>query len=403
MHVPTQFPDSTGGSGELVTSHADPVAETSESDAGTPLTVKSISQMNPVSDADGPAVAPEPPIEQSDLASPVSAPAASGGMNFWNTILIAGLLIAGTLVLASSLRADEDTETNESKPQEQSVARTAKSSAFGRTGTRDNAGELVGTETTITQPAIEPSRVAGSFADIVNLTSEVVIREVARTNVTPSSLVSPNEWFGRDWLERHPIPGPGQTVIREPAAELVSQLTSSPAIPAEHAPKAPVPETPRKPVFLMESQIAEALADIQPSNDQPAKPGPQTVDRIPESHVAENPNPVQAADDEPASAVPATGFTELEDLLQNRLPIDLCEARLPLRIALFGRPAGPRRLRIDAAHTTLPAPHMNRSAERKREEAVTVSDALPAAEEQSTGALGSLDRALHQLQERTDS
>ena len=51
-------------------------------------------------------------------------------------------------------------------------------------------------------------------------------------------------------------------------------------------------------------------------------------------------------------------FSDLEDLLQNRLPIDLCETQLPLRVALFGKPAGPRRLRIDAAHTAIPAPHM---------------------------------------------
>ena len=59
-------------------------------------------------------------------------------------------------------------------------------------------------------------------------------------------------------------------------------------------------------------------------------------------------------------------FSDLEDLLQNRLPIDVKKSDLPLRITLFGKPAGPCRLRIDAAHTETAPPHMMTSARQKQ-------------------------------------
>ena len=68
-------------------------------------------------------------------------------------------------------------------------------------------------------------------------------------------------------------------------------------------------------------------------------------------------------------------FGDLEDLIQNRLPFDMKPADLPLRIALFGKPAGPRRLRIDAAHTQTAPPHIMTSArqEHKSKPAATTS------------------------------
>ena len=60
-------------------------------------------------------------------------------------------------------------------------------------------------------------------------------------------------------------------------------------------------------------------------------------------------------------------FSDLEELLQNRLPIDITQADLPLRIALFGNPAGPRRLRVDAAHPQVATPHMMTSARKKQQ------------------------------------
>jgi hypothetical protein len=100
----------------------------------------------------------------------------------------------------------------------------------------------------------------------------------------------------------------------------------------------------------------------------------------------------------------STEFSDLEDLLQDRLPIDLCEAQLPLRINLFGRPAGPRRLRIDAAHPTLTGPHTHLNADRRQDDRISAT----AAKTESRRIDGlvadeGLDRAFNSLQERTNS
>ena len=79
--------------------------------------------------------------------------------------------------------------------------------------------------------------------------------------------------------------------------------------------------------------------------------------------------PQTIPDQEDIMAHPPTTQAEtqyLEDLIQNRLPMELSEAQLPLKIALFGKPEGPRRLRIDAAHSTIAPPHMASAATRSK-------------------------------------
>jgi len=87
---------------------------------------------------------------------------------------------------------------------------------------------------------------------------------------------------------------------------------------------------------------------------------------------------------------------DLEDLIQNRLPVQLCQADLPLRVTLFGRPAGPRRLRIDNAHKELAAPHFaagSRAHSQPLQKVNTVeSDSSDEGRDQA-----SLDRALNSL------
>jgi hypothetical protein len=62
-------------------------------------------------------------------------------------------------------------------------------------------------------------------------------------------------------------------------------------------------------------------------------------------------------------------MSDLEDLLQNRLPIDLCEAQSCLcELHCLELLTGPRRLRIDAAHKTVPPPHVNLTADKRREQ-----------------------------------
>ncbi|MEO2026353.1 MAG: hypothetical protein ABGZ23_10800 [Fuerstiella sp.] len=106
-------------------------------------------------------------------------------------------------------------------------------------------------------------------------------------------------------------------------------------------------------------------------------------------------------------------FSDLEDLLQNRLPFDIKQADLPLRIALFGSPAGPRRLRVDAAHTQTAPPHIMTSArqEQKSRPAATtasVSDRddagnQPAADTAANADHDRFDHALDFLEEQSES
>ena len=108
-----------------------------------------------------------------------------------------------------------------------------------------------------------------------------------------------------------------------------------------------------------------------------------------------------------AEAVPQTQLSDndLEDLIQNRIPVELTTAQLPLRVNLFGEPAGPKRLRIDAAHTEIAPPHMMKKAPAGRSTkpvAATVKSPEGATSGSTGDALGHLDRALNYLEEQTD-
>lgn len=72
----------------------------------------------------------------------------------------------------------------------------------------------------------------------------------------------------------------------------------------------------------------------------------------------------------------------LEDLIQNRLPMELSDAQLPLKINLFGKPEGPRRLRIDAAHSTIAPPHMARAARQTKRREPAVATAVEKSQQQ---------------------
>jgi len=96
-----------------------------------------------------------------------------------------------------------------------------------------------------------------------------------------------------------------------------------------------------------------------------------------------------------------SGTDELEDLIQNRLPIQLQQTELPLKVTLFGRPAGPQRLRVDADHTELAAPHFaagSRSGNQTRE-----ADRTAATSKSVTGEIAALDRALTALHGQNNS
>lgn len=106
-------------------------------------------------------------------------------------------------------------------------------------------------------------------------------------------------------------------------------------------------------------------------------------------------------------------FRDLEELLHNRMPVDIRQADLPLHIALFGNAAGPRRLRIDAAHTQVAASHILTSARQKRKPMPTTVAASgpeidvtgsPSADTAASNAdYERFDRALDLLEGQSDS
>ena len=361
----------------------------------TAIPLRTVSQANPQSSITAMESAPEAPIEVPIPDESVNAPYASS-IGAWNVIFIGGLLLAGTLILASSLRADDENVAELDTTEHRNGQEFSNSSAvFPQTPLQlkrvpieaVNIEELEGKQSNRTAAFVQ--RHSATFSEL----------PAASLSGVGSSPVANHEWFGGDWrvvqqgTQATEMPGTttwlaeGETKKSE-ASVLTSQTTPSPGYLMEAFVADSLNETKLSAVELTPSETT-LVASTTPDTDPSCASLPTDVKKIaPTSKlVRETPK----------------DFTDLEDLLQNRLPIDLCETRLPLRISLFGRPAGPRRLRIDAAHSKLAGPHMNMSGERKREEPVSVSAAKPASEDLSPEAAGSLDRALHFLQDRTES
>ncbi len=127
---------------------------------------------------------------------------------------------------------------------------------------------------------------------------------------------------------------------------------------------------------------------------------PSVIDELADARAARSRPVTEASQVEEVTPEPTSD--DLEDLIQNRVPMDLTQAQLPLRVTLFGRPAGPRRLRIDAAHTQIAAPNFAAGSRAHRDSTVH-------AESASTGSAppvdesASLDRALNSLHEQDHS
>ncbi len=140
----------------------------------------------------------------------------------------------------------------------------------------------------------------------------------------------------------------------------------------------------------------EVASEVEPIAERRPEPV-SIIDPVPQiltSGVTES--AATHADEAMPSVVEAAD--DLEDLIQNRLPVQLCEADLPLRVTLFGRPAGPRRLRVDNAHSDLAAPHFS-SGSRARNQSlqkveIAESDSGDQVRDQDQA---SLDRALNSL------
>lgn len=283
------------------------------------------------------------PIAPQEMQMGAVTNSASNTFNPWNLVFIGGLMLAGTLILAGTLKPEPDDNTGFSK------AAARATDAVASTGRQKKP---------VASSWLKSTAMADSPAAAEDVAVKLMI-PADSMNEAAKSLVSSHEWFSRDWQEF--------------STDRTGEV-QAPAIPA-------------------------------------ASSGADDRTHIPHSEVAEpaiqNKNDVWDRTSTEGAAVDVSSFPELEDLLQNRLPIDLCETQLPLRVTLFGRPAGPRRLRIDAAHSAIPTPHINTTAGKRREQSVaaTVAASSPVQASQSQAdaeASSGLDSALHFLQERTE-
>ena len=397
---------------------AEDAAQNSHSEtqqSASEITVRSVSQAAAVPADPAENIAPTAPLEIAvPLEAARQAPAASMGL--WNILFIGGLLVAGSMILLGSLRSEDE--------------------EFGSDSATTRSGAISGNAANSVAPMVSPSIEPMTMLDPVVPEKKIItpVRTPVRTTVISAEvpvkpvLVSENlpsatetqAWFGGDW--RNPTSKASvASMASEQAAACDSVIV---AAGIDHLGQVDSPS-----IYLMEKMVVESLSDSKAARPvkmaesiaaeqaaAPVAPAAKPIPAIPKV-VAVEPEmpssvPIRPMASESAGNV-AKGLSDLEDLLQNRLPIDLCQVELPLRVSLFGRPAGPRRLRIDAAHSRVPAPHMNMSSERRRDEAVTVSAQrsafeMPSQEEQagekkSAATSASLDRALHYLQDRTDT
>ena len=386
---------------------AEPVDDAAlESHSETELTVRSVSQAAAVPFAPAENIAPPAPVE---IAVPLEAarqvPAASMGL--WNILFIGGLLVAGSMILIGSLRTEDENLSSEGSAMHYPA----------------NSGNVVKNFAAPVSSSIDPATAPVPSVPEKKITATAPTEVPATPILTSENLPGATEtqaWFGGDWRSTQ-ASASVSSMLSEQAATCDSVIV---AAGIDHRGQVDSPS-----IYLMEKMVVESLSDSKSAH--PVMMAESVAVEHSAASVAPTKKPIApipaavAGEAEMLSSVPnrpvvsesvvngAKDLSDLEDLLQNRLPIDLCQVELPLRVSLFGRPAGPRRLRIDAAHSRVPAPHMNMSSERRRDESVTVSAQrsafeMPLQEEQagekkSAATSASLDRALHYLQDRTDT
>lgn len=286
-----------------------------------------------------PAAAEDAAMSPELLAAVAPTAAEEAVSPIWNGVFICGLLGSLTLILTGWLKTRHENR----RMQEQST---------------EAAKTLQTPQEIKPAPSMDTSwRTVHEIPSSSFMTGDLTAEELPMTAADLSGisglnksaadrLVDDQEWIGSDWRPED----------RSDVVPLQSPAASAPPVPV--APKPPVPAAPPM--------------DIPVTHPQPA--------------AEPEPSPIEAAD-------------VLEDLIQNRIPMQLQQADLPMRVTLFGRPAGPRRLRIDAAHTQIAPPKF---AAGNRAGRGASAAARAGAVTSGTGAdeAASLDRALNSLHEQ---
>ena len=319
-------------------------------------------------------VAPNAPLEAQ--LGPVASSTASA-FNPWNLVFIGGLLLAGTLILAGTLKPEPDDNSKFSTAA--SVTPISNATRCSPTAAPPTKFSELRQQLGIGTPILHPAAKTTAIEPAIQMAVPVQ---------TSKPLIAEHEWFSGD------CHGPVVSSTRE------SQVESS---IADQAPASLLADTldaaieSHTNIIAAEPPVQETTSPAVTTAEHPAVISGSVRSGKKHQETMFEVKAVNTVEEDEQS------FSDLEDLLQNRLPIDLCETQLPLRVGLFGKPAGPRRLRIDAAHSAVPAPHMNLSPEKRREQPVATTSAASAHAPTAAGSSGGLDRALHFLQERTES
>ena len=225
----------------------------------------------------------------------------------------------------------------------------------------------------------------------------------AASQPAASQLVAPTEWFGEDWrkpIVEEPEETPAKTTAETNADTIadtiadVSALTPDEASVSDIAPASDVAASQAAPEAMpVEDDIDDT--EIEVLRQRQAAPPAEVLASFPQPEVPGYSEPQPVSQER----------QDVEDLIENRIPVNLQQASLPLNVSLYGKPSGPKRLRIDAAHTEIAPPHMMSRSRRGRRPAQSVASGTTAAP--TTGPADSsetagLDKALNYIDEQLD-
>ena len=312
-------------------------------------------------------LAPAPPVEAPDSVTGNSRQS-SGTPGFWNTLFIAALMISGVLIIIGSfLNGDASREASAIQTTEVPAIVPSSNHSFGNLvsipGKVSNETTAeVGFKMLVSESIDASGESTGAASSSANIPAS---RPVAASSpeASRSGTGGTPRWFSRDWQQK----SAGFSAV---VPESVSADTTTTSIVPQS------PTTVENPVPARTEIRANVVVDrqgIQASQTQ---------------------MPLTSMSPEPVESCPG-----LDDLIENRLPMDLQQAHFPLQITLFGRAAGPRHLRVDAAQPVLTGPHTKfRTATTSGSGSRSVAATSSAMESQ-----GRLDRALSSLEERSES
>lgn len=300
--------------------------------------------------------APLPPDEFPIVAANES------GFSFWQAACVVLMLAAAGLMLSARSQGGSGERVAAPGIGPISLARDVSpvQNVIRFTQPAETAGMRRQTETA-SQPA-ETARMLQSGGEPTDPSEPADYSIESAASAAEDGPVAGDEWFGGDWRRGSTYSAEtGIDAVASAAHEAIDKWSSGCGALVDTMTSASglMPEM----SVLPESNLT-AAPELKMESDATTEP------YISASGFAAQP---EFKDSEPTEKASIAGFSDLTALIENRLPVDLMQARLPLRISLFGRAAGPRRLRVDAAHSTLAGPHTFSGAERRGAAAYSAS------------------------------